>query len=79
LNVIDARLQQLGFELPQVFHPVGKYLGCKRVGHLLYVGGHGLVTKSGVITGKVGASVDLAHAREAAKATALSMLATERC
>jgi enamine deaminase RidA (YjgF/YER057c/UK114 family) len=43
---------------------------------LLYVGGHGPVTKSGVITGKVGASVDLARAREAAKATALSMLAT---
>src|SRR4029434_3539978 len=81
---IDGRLQELGLELPQVFHPVGNYLGCKRVGNLLYVGGHGPVTKSGVITGKVGASVDMprardaAHARapEAAKATALSMLAT---
>src|SRR4029450_2622085 len=73
---IDGRLQELGLELPQVFHPVGNYLGCKRVGNLLYVGGHGPVTKSGVITGKVGASVDLARAREAAKATALSMLAT---
>src|SRR5262245_16000178 len=75
---IDARLQELGVELPQVFQPVGNYLGCKRVGDLLYIGGHGPVTKSGVITGKVGASVDLARAREAAKATALSMLATVR-
>jgi enamine deaminase RidA (YjgF/YER057c/UK114 family) len=75
---IDARLQELGIELPRASRPVGNYLGCKRVGELLYVGGHGPVTKSGVITGKVGASVDLERAKEAAKATALSMLATVR-
>ena len=75
---IEARLRELGIELPQVFQPVGNYLGCKRVGDLLHVGGHGPVTKSGVIKGKVGGSVDLARAREAAKATALSMLATVR-
>src|SRR4029450_13948585 len=75
---IDGRLQELGLELPQVFQPVGNYLGCKRVGNLLFVGGHGPVTKAGAIVGKVGAALDLERAREAAKATALSMLATVR-
>jgi enamine deaminase RidA (YjgF/YER057c/UK114 family) len=75
---IDARLQELGLELPPVFKPVGSYLGCKRAGDLLFVGGHGPVTTAGVIVGKVGVTVDLARAREAAKATALSLLATVR-
>jgi enamine deaminase RidA (YjgF/YER057c/UK114 family) len=74
----EARLVELGIELPPVFPPVGSYLGCKRAGDRLYVGGHGPVTPQGTIIGKVGGSVSLAQAREAARATALSMLATVR-
>jgi enamine deaminase RidA (YjgF/YER057c/UK114 family) len=73
-----ARLAALGFELPAVSPPVANYLGCKQLGDTLYVGGHGPVTKDGVVRGKVGATVSLEQAREAAKATALSMLATVR-
>ena len=73
---IDARLAALGIELPPVSKPVANYLGCKLVGDLLYVGGHGPVTASGIIRGKVGGTVTLEEARDAAKATALSMLAT---
>ena len=75
---IDARLAALGFELPPVSRPIGNYLGCKRVGDLLFVGGHGPVTASGVMRGKVGAALDVEAARAAARATALSMLATVR-
>ena len=74
----EARLIELGIELPPVFAPVGSYLGCKRSGDRLYVGGHGPVTPQGTIVGKVGASVSLEQARQAARATALSMLATVR-
>lgn len=74
----EQRLAELGLELPPVFAPVGNYLGCQRSGDLLYVGGHGPVTKDGTILGKVGRDVTLEQAREAAKATALSMLATVR-
>src|SRR5678816_1957436 len=74
----EARLVELGIELPPVFAPVGNYLGCKRAGDLLHVGGHGPVTPQGSVLGKVGASVSLEQAREAARATALSMLATVR-
>jgi enamine deaminase RidA (YjgF/YER057c/UK114 family) len=73
---IEARLIELGLELPPVFTPVANYLGCKRVGDLLYVGGHGPTTPHGFIRGKVGDTVTLEQARDAAKATALSMLAT---
>jgi enamine deaminase RidA (YjgF/YER057c/UK114 family) len=74
----DARLVDLGIELPPVSNPVANYLGCKRVGDILYVGGHGPVTTAGVTRGKVGDTVTLEQAYAAAKATALSMLATVR-
>lgn len=75
---IDARLVELGIVLPPVSKPVANYLGCKRVGNLLVVGGHGPVTANGVTCGKVGGTVSLEDARAAARATALSMLATVR-
>jgi enamine deaminase RidA (YjgF/YER057c/UK114 family) len=75
---IGARLRELGIELPPVFKPVANYLGCRQVGDLLHVGGHGPTTANGVIRGKVGDTVSLDLAREAARATALSMLATAK-
>lgn len=75
---IDARLAALGIELLPVSKPVANYLGCKQAGDLLYVGGHGPVTANGVVRGKVGGTISLEQARDAARATALSMLATVR-
>lgn len=75
---IDARLAELGIELPPVFAPVANYLGCKQVGDLLHVGGHGPTTADGIIRGKVGGDVTIERAKEAARATALAMLATVR-
>lgn len=75
-GVIDARLAELGIVLPPVSAPVANYLGCKRLGDVLYVGGHGPVGADGVIRGKVGGDVTLERAQEAARLTGLSMLAT---
>src|SRR5689334_24620731 len=75
---IDARLAELGIELPAVFPPAGNYLGCVVEGGLIHVGGHGPVAGDRVVTGKVGAEVTLEQAREAARTTALSILATMR-
>jgi len=74
----EARLAALGITLPLVFPPAGNYLGCKRLGDVLYVGGHGPVGTEGIKRGKVGRDLDLAEAQQAARATALSMLATVR-
>ena len=65
---IDARLAALGIELPPGSKPVANYLGCKQVGALLYVGGHGPVTAGGITRGKVGGTVSVEEARDAAKA-----------
>lgn len=75
---IESRLGELGIELPPVFPPAGNYLGCVRTGDLLFVGGHGPINGVDVVTGKVGAEVDLDTARLAARMTALSLLATMR-
>ena len=74
----EQRLKDLGLELLPPFAPVANYLACKRVGNILYVGGHGPVTATGVIRGKVGAAIGVEAAQAAARATALSMLATVR-
>ncbi|MEB2283542.1 MAG: hypothetical protein B6D46_07210 [Polyangiaceae bacterium UTPRO1] len=73
---IEARLGALGIELPPVSAPVANYLGCRRLGDVLYVGGHGPVGADGVIRGKVGRDITLERGRAAARAAALSMLAT---
>jgi enamine deaminase RidA (YjgF/YER057c/UK114 family) len=77
-NPIDARLTELGLVLPPVFRPAANYLGCKRSGALLFVSGHGPATTTGVVRGKVGRDLTLEQGREAARATALSLLATVR-
>ena len=77
-NGADARLQELGVELPPISRAVGTYVGAKRAGNLLFVSGHGPVSAAGVVRGKVGATVSPAEGHEAARLTALSMLATVR-
>jgi enamine deaminase RidA (YjgF/YER057c/UK114 family) len=75
---VEARLVELGIELPPVFPPVGNYLGCVRSGDLLYAGGHGPINGVDVVTGKVGKDLDLDAARLAARMAGLSLLATMR-
>jgi enamine deaminase RidA (YjgF/YER057c/UK114 family) len=74
--MIDERLAELGIVLPEVFAPVGNYLGCQRTGDLLYVGGHGPLDGPNAVTGKVGTDLTLEQGREAARLTTLSILAT---
>jgi enamine deaminase RidA (YjgF/YER057c/UK114 family) len=74
--MIAERLVELGLELPEVFPPAGSYVGCVVDGDLVHVGGHGPVAGSTVIRGKVGGDLTLEEGREAARMTALSILAT---
>jgi enamine deaminase RidA (YjgF/YER057c/UK114 family) len=77
-DVIEERLAELGIELPEVFAPAGSYLGCVVDGDLVYVSGHGPVSGGTEVTGKVGRDVSLEQARQAARLTGLSILATLR-
>ena len=76
--MIDDRLRELGIVLPEVFPPAGSYVGCVVDGDHVHVGGHGPVDGSTIIRGKVGGTLTLEEGREAARMTALSILATLR-
>jgi enamine deaminase RidA (YjgF/YER057c/UK114 family) len=74
--VIAERLEELGIILPTVSPPVGNYLGCVVQDDLVYVGGHGPIGGDEVIRGKVGGDLSLEDGKQAARLTALSILAT---
>jgi enamine deaminase RidA (YjgF/YER057c/UK114 family) len=74
--MIAERLAELGIELPAVFPPAGSYVGCVVVGDMVHVGGHGPISGSEVVRGKVGADLTVDEAKRAARLTGLSILAT---
>jgi enamine deaminase RidA (YjgF/YER057c/UK114 family) len=72
----QARLTELGIELPALMSPAGLYRSAVRVGDLLFLSGAGPVLGDGsFIKGKVGDTLDLSAAREAARYVGLQLLA----
>jgi enamine deaminase RidA (YjgF/YER057c/UK114 family) len=75
----EARLTELKLELPPAPKPVATYVTALRHGDLLYVSGHGPLRPDGtLITGKLGADMDVAGGQRAARQTGLAILATVR-
>jgi len=73
----EARVKELGLVLPPAPKPVATYVPCVRVGNLLYVSGHGpLRPDRTLVTGRVGAELNEAQGRDAARVVGLAMLAT---
>ena len=73
-RVIDA-----GIELPDAYPPAGLYVASVLVGDMLHIGGHGPLSSDGtMVTGKVGASIDLEGAKRAARLTGLQMLTSAK-
>jgi enamine deaminase RidA (YjgF/YER057c/UK114 family) len=76
---VDQRLIELGIDLPEPFPPAGTYVGAVPTGSLLYVSGAGPARADGTfVTGKVGGTVDLDEAVEAARLTGLQLLSVMR-
>ncbi len=73
---IEARLKQLGITLPAVANPIANYVPFTLIGQVVFVAGQ-ICQTDGKVTcaGKVGAGVDLAAGRAAAKICALNILA----
>ena len=71
----EARLEELGLVLPALGAAAGAYVPAVRTGDLVFTSGHGPIGDGRIITGKVGADVDLDTAIEAARLTALQCLA----
>lgn len=74
---IENKLKTLGFDLPNPPTPVANYIGCVRVGNLLFVGGNtGRLNGQRRYSGKVGDTVSLEQAYEMARNCALNHFAT---
>ncbi len=75
----EKRLVELKLELPPTPKSVAVYRTVVVSGNIAYVSGHGPLKSDGtMITGKVGADLDLAAAKAAARQTGLAILATLR-
>lgn len=75
----EQRLADLGHSLPSPPSGPRLYVSAVRSGPLLYLSGHGPVGPDGkLVTGKVGADLDVDQAREAARLTGLQLLTAIR-
>lgn len=73
----DEAFAALGLTLPPAPTPKGVYKPCLVVGNFLYVSGHGpYLPDDSLMTGRVGADVDMAHGVQAARQTGLAILST---
>lgn len=74
---VEARLKELGLELPPAPAPIANYLRYVQVENLLFMAGHGPNRAGGpVYAGQVGADVSVETGYEAARSTALNLLAS---
>ena len=75
----ETRLAELKLELPPAPKPVAVYKPLVIAGNLAYVSGHGpLKPDKTMITGRVGADLDLDGGKAAARQVGLAILATLR-
>jgi enamine deaminase RidA (YjgF/YER057c/UK114 family) len=73
----ETSLHGLGLTLPPPPKPVGVYKPLLIVGQMAYASGHGPINLDGtLITGRVGADLDLDGGKRAARQVGLTMLAT---
>lgn len=79
MSIAEERLQALGLALPEVSAPVANYVPAVRTGDLLFVAGQVPRDASGeMITGKVGADMDVEAAYAAARICGLYALAAAK-
>lgn len=77
--MFDSKITELKLELPPAPKPVGVYKPIVQVGNLVYLSGHGpLQSDKTLITGRLGADMDVDAGYAAARQTGLGMLATLR-
>lgn len=72
------RLNELGYELPEVPAPVAAYVNCMRSGNLLFLSGGLPLDGDRLIVGKVPSDVSLEDAKRAAALVILNRLAVIR-
>jgi len=72
----EARLKELGIELPAAPEPVANYVNGVRTGNLIFLAGKGPKRADGTeIIGKLGANVSIEQGYEGTRLTAINQLA----
>ncbi len=72
---IEAKLAELGIELPSAAAPVANYVPAVRTGNLIFLSGHGPRTPEGsLVTGKLGSDLSVEQGYEAARHVAIGLL-----
>ena len=75
----DARLVELGIELPELPHPTGNYIPFRRHAGVVYLAGQTCEWNGEMVyTGKVGQDIDLKTGQKAARICALNLIAALR-
>jgi enamine deaminase RidA (YjgF/YER057c/UK114 family) len=75
----EARLRELGIELPKSPPPVANYVGAVQVADLLFASGHGPFDHERgeyVFKGKLGVDLDVEAGQQAARLTIVNLLAS---
>ncbi len=76
MSAIETRLEALGISLPAAPAPAANYVPFVQVGTQVYISGQISRDASGnLITGKLGAGLDVAQGAEAARTCAIALLA----
>ncbi|MCJ7677760.1 MAG: RidA family protein [Anaerolineales bacterium] len=76
MSIVEARLSELGLRLPEAPTPVGAYATWVAAGDLLFLSGTTCYLDGGLLAkGKVGTEVTLEEGYQAARQTALNLLA----
>src|SRR5262245_58864970 len=75
----EARVKQLGIQLPVAPAPLANYVRAVQVGNLLFLAGHG-PQKDGKLTyiGKVGRELSVEEGQQSARLVGLGLLASAR-
>jgi enamine deaminase RidA (YjgF/YER057c/UK114 family) len=73
---VYEQLRSLNITLPQTTPPAAAFVPCVRTGNLLFVSGHIARRDGKPWVGKLGAELDTAQGKEAARAIAIDLMAT---
>ncbi len=72
---IEAKLKEMGIELPAAVTPVANYVPAVRTGNLVFLSGHGPFKEDGSrITGKIGSDLTTEQGYQAARRVAIGLL-----
>lgn len=74
-GTIDARLKEIGVEIPDARPPAANYVAHVRTGDLVYISGQVPSTPDGLITGKLGADFSVEDGQRAARVCAIHLIA----